>query len=145
VDQTWPGKAANWPDIGLCSCYVLQGGYLPPMPDADKFTPADPRDLADAIAFSLRFESRRRVHNADEYIAAIAAERVVRHLERLGFVVMKRPSSDRGRGARKGFKKLVVPDSAESPFPVASREGSNAAKSGRAYETSASAQVLTPT
>ena len=35
-------------------------------------------------------EGRKRVHNADEYMAAIAAERVVRHLERAGFGVMKR-------------------------------------------------------
>ena len=49
------------------------------MPDADeKLTPADKKDLEDAVAFALRFESRKRVHNADEYMAAIAAERVVR-------------------------------------------------------------------
>jgi hypothetical protein len=60
------------------------------MPDADKLTPADPCDLADAVAFAPRFEGRRRVHNADEYMAAIAAERVVRHLERAGFVVMRK-------------------------------------------------------
>jgi hypothetical protein len=59
------------------------------MPDSDKLTPAEPRDLADAIAFALRFEGRKRVHQADEYMAAIAADRVVRHLERAGFVVMK--------------------------------------------------------
>ena len=39
------------------------------MPDADKLTPADPRDLTDAVAFALRFEGRRRVHTADEYMA----------------------------------------------------------------------------
>jgi hypothetical protein len=53
------------------------------MPDApDRLTPADPRDVADAIAFVLQFEGRKRAHHADEYMAAIAAERVVRHLER---------------------------------------------------------------
>jgi hypothetical protein len=57
----------------------------------DKLAPADTKDLADAIAFALRFEGRKRVHQADEYMAAIAAERVVRYLERAGFVVMKRP------------------------------------------------------
>ena len=57
----------------------------------DKLTAADPKDLAAAVAFALRFEGRKRVHHADEYMAAIAAERVVRHLERAGFVVMKRP------------------------------------------------------
>jgi hypothetical protein len=36
---------------------------------ADKLTAADPRDLADAIAFSLRFKGRNRVHQADGYMA----------------------------------------------------------------------------
>jgi hypothetical protein len=42
---------------------------------------AYPRDLADAIAFSLRFEGRKHFHQADEYMAAIAPGRVVRHLD----------------------------------------------------------------
>jgi hypothetical protein len=57
------------------------------MPDADeKLTPADPADLADAIAFALRYSGRKRVHQADEYMAAIAAREVHRHA----------PSTDRG-------------------------------------------------
>jgi hypothetical protein len=63
------------------------------MPDDDKLTPADPRDLADTIAFSMRFEGRKRVHEGDQYMAAIAADRIVGHLERAGFVVMKKPPS----------------------------------------------------
>jgi hypothetical protein len=58
---------------------------------ADKLTPAEPRDLADALAFALRFHGRKRVHQADEHMAAITAKRLVEHLERAGFVVMKRP------------------------------------------------------
>jgi hypothetical protein len=54
------------------------------MPADDKLTPADPRDLADAVAFALRFNSRKR--------AAIAAERVVLHFDRAGFVVMPSPA-----------------------------------------------------
>jgi hypothetical protein len=72
--------------------------------DADTLTPADPRDLADAIAFALRFEGRKRVHQADEYMASIAAERVVRHLERAGFVVMKKPPILGGAALRRGFE-----------------------------------------
>jgi hypothetical protein len=62
------------------------------MPNAhDRLTPATPEDLADAIAFALRFHGRKRVHSADELMSAIVAKRLVEHLERSGFVVMKRP------------------------------------------------------
>jgi hypothetical protein len=61
------------------------------MPDDEKLTPADPKDIADAIAFSLKFEGRKRVHDADAFMASIAAARIVRHLERAGFVVMRKP------------------------------------------------------
>ncbi len=71
---------------------------------SEKLTPAEPRDLADAIAFALRFEGRKRVHQADEYMAAISAERVVRHLERAGFVVMKRPPEIGAAALGRGFE-----------------------------------------
>jgi hypothetical protein len=70
----------------------------------DKLTLADPRDLAQSIAFALRFEGRKRVHQADEYMAAIAAERVVRHLERAGFVVMKKPPLGGHSAIGRGFE-----------------------------------------
>ena len=54
-------------------------------------------DLAAAIAFALRFEGRKRVHNADDSMSEIVAKRLVRHLERAGFVVIKRPPA-RGGG-----------------------------------------------
>jgi hypothetical protein len=80
-------------------------GYRPAMPDSvDKLTPPEPRDLADAIAFALRFEGRKRVHQADEYMAATAAERVVRHLERAGFVVMKKPPLGGHSALGRGFE-----------------------------------------
>ena len=78
--------------------------YGSAMPDTDKLTPAEPRDLADAIAFALRFEGRKRVHQADEYMATIAAERVVRHLERAGFVVVKRPPEVGAAALGRGFE-----------------------------------------
>jgi hypothetical protein len=61
------------------------------MPDDDNLTPADPRDLADAIAFALKFSGRKRVHDADAFMAKITADRIVRHLEQSQYVVMKRP------------------------------------------------------
>jgi hypothetical protein len=57
----------------------------------DKLTPASPDDIAATLAFALRFEGRKRVHNADELMSEIVAKRLVEHLERSGFVVMKRP------------------------------------------------------
>jgi hypothetical protein len=52
----------------------------------------DPRDLAESVALALRFfEGRKRNHDADAFRAAIAAERVIRHLEGAGFVVMIKP------------------------------------------------------
>jgi hypothetical protein len=70
---------------------------------ADRLTPATPEDLAAALAFALRFQGRKRVHNADEIMAEIVAKRLVEHLERAGFVVMKRPPAPGhaiiGRGA----------------------------------------------
>ncbi len=57
---------------------------------ADPLSPASPDDLSAALAFALRFEGRKRVHNADELMSEIVARRLVEHLERAGFVVMKR-------------------------------------------------------
>lgn len=74
------------------------------MPDAEKLTPASPEDLADALAFALRFEGRKRVHNADESMSEIVARRLVRHLERAGFVVMKRPPAVGGAALARGFR-----------------------------------------
>ena len=61
------------------------------MTDAPQFTPAKPDDIAEAIAFALRYSGRKRVNDAGEIMARIVAARLVEHLERAGFVVMKRP------------------------------------------------------
>lgn len=78
-------------------------GYADSMSqDCDALTPATAQDVADALAFALRFQGRKRTHNADELMSAIVARRLVEHLERSGFVVMKRPpiggSAPHGRG-----------------------------------------------
>jgi hypothetical protein len=72
------------------------------MPD-DKLRPADPGDLAAALAFALRYAGRKRVHNADEIMAEIVAKRLVEHLQRSGFVVMKRPPEIGGAALGRGF------------------------------------------
>ena len=61
--------------------------------DEDRRPPA-PRHrgkIADSLSFALRYDGRRRVHHADDAMARITAERLVEHLARSGFVIMKRP------------------------------------------------------
>ena len=71
---------------------------------SDDLKPATPEELEDALAFALLFRGRKRVHNGGEVMARIVAERLVEHLERAGFVIMKRPPSvgpaPLGRGYR---------------------------------------------
>ena len=61
------------------------------MPDEVQLSPATPEDIVDALAFALRFEGRRRVYHAEDSMARITADRLVRYLEKSGFVAMKRP------------------------------------------------------
>jgi hypothetical protein len=61
------------------------------MSEPPPLRPATPDEIATTLAFALQFEGRKRVHQADDAMARIAAERLVRHLERSGFVVMKGP------------------------------------------------------
>src|SRR5271157_2754843 len=57
-------------------------GYPAPMPDVpERRMPAPAEDVADALAFVLRFDRRKRVHNADEIMSEIVAKRLVEHLE----------------------------------------------------------------
>jgi hypothetical protein len=61
------------------------------MPDLEeKLSPADASDIAESISFALLFSGRKRVHDSDRMTASIAAQRIVRHLEKCGFVLMKR-------------------------------------------------------
>jgi hypothetical protein len=53
--------------------------------------PATVEEVADSISFALRYEGRKRVYHADEMMARITADRLVRHLLESGFVLMKRP------------------------------------------------------
>jgi hypothetical protein len=39
----------------------------------DRLTPATAEDVAGALAFALRFQGRKRVHNADELMSEILA------------------------------------------------------------------------
>ena len=63
------------------------------MSDKDKLElrPASPQEIEENLCFALRFAGRKRVHHADEVMARITAERLVQHLERSGYVLMKKP------------------------------------------------------
>jgi len=53
--------------------------------------PASRQDIADALAFALRYSGRKRVHDSAEIMAAIVAKRLVEHLDRCGFVILRKP------------------------------------------------------
>lgn len=55
--------------------------------------PATSEEIGESLSYALRYDGRKRVHHADELMATITAERLVRHLERCGFVLMKRPDA----------------------------------------------------
>ena len=56
-----------------------------------KLTLAAPNDLADTLSFALRHEGRKSQHDSDKLNTDIVAQRLVRHLDRAGYVVMKKP------------------------------------------------------
>jgi hypothetical protein len=65
------------------------------MTDEDKRTlhPATPAELEETLSFALRFAGKKRVHTADDVMARVTAERLVQHLDRSGYVLMKRPAA----------------------------------------------------
>jgi hypothetical protein len=63
------------------------------MPETPHLRPATPDEIAESLSFALRFNGRKRVHDADDMMARITAERLVRHLTASGFVLMKEPPS----------------------------------------------------
>jgi hypothetical protein len=60
-------------------------------PQQQQLHPASPDEIADSLSFALRYYGRKRVHHADDAMARITAQRLVEHLTRSGFVLMKRP------------------------------------------------------
>ena len=65
--------------------------YRPVVPDEPHLRPASADEIAETFSFALCYEGKKRVHHADDAMARITADRLVRHLERSGFVLMKRP------------------------------------------------------
>ena len=64
------------------------------MTDDDERTlhPATVAELEDSLLFALRYAGRKRVHTADDVMARVTAERLVQHLQRCGYVLMRRPA-----------------------------------------------------
>ncbi len=96
------GSAAGVPgDVWRCG----RAGAPPPLGGLDFATafplcsgmadqplrPATDRELCEALVFALRFSGRKRHHHADGFMAELAAEKLVEHLRRSGFIVMRRP------------------------------------------------------
>ncbi len=80
------------------------------MADADRLTPADPKDVALALASALSISGRRPIPGAREIMANIVAERLVKHLEESNFVIMQKPpgvgATPLGRGHTGGERLL---------------------------------------
>jgi hypothetical protein len=53
--------------------------------------PASADEIVAALSFALQYEGRKRVHDAADAMARVTAERLVRHLQQSGFVIMKAP------------------------------------------------------
>ncbi|WP_159993656.1 hypothetical protein [Roseomonas sp. 18066] len=70
--------------------------YVPtsPEPLPANLSEASPEELADALAYALRYDERGKPRpSGGQLVASLAAERLVQHLARSGYVVMKRPPS----------------------------------------------------
>jgi hypothetical protein len=61
------------------------------MTDTPDLRPATRDEIAQTLSSALMYEGRRRVHHADTFMAEITADRLVKHLEQAGFVLMKKP------------------------------------------------------
>ena len=59
--------------------------------DLEKLTPATSEDIAESLAFALRFNRGKRVHDTDDSMARIVAQRLVEHLVMSGYAIMKKP------------------------------------------------------
>ena len=67
---------------------------------AEKLTPADPNDLAEAIAFALN-SGRKRVHDSDKFAVKIAADRRSYFRECIGSSRSLWPRSFAGSSSRR--------------------------------------------
>lgn len=57
------------------------------MPHEAPLRPATAAEIADTLAFALRFDGRRQHRKADGLMAEIVTDHLFKHLERSGFVL----------------------------------------------------------
>ena len=53
-------------------------------------------DVAQTLAIALLYKGRKRVNDAAEMTARITAEKLVEHLHRCGFVIMRKEATAQG-------------------------------------------------
>jgi hypothetical protein len=63
---------------------------------------ASVEEIVESLTFALRYEGRKRVFHADEAMARITADRLVRHMAESGFVLMRRGGGEAGSDAGVG-------------------------------------------
>ena len=77
--------------------------YAKPCPSIrPHLSPTTPEEVADALAFALRFSGPKRINHAGEFMAQITAQRLIEHLRQSGFVVMKKRAAEMAASKAKG-------------------------------------------
>ena len=71
---------------------------------SERLTPASAEDSPTRSRSPCNSKAGKRVHNADEIMTEIVARRLVDHLDRAGFVVMKRPAEIGTAALGRGFE-----------------------------------------
>lgn len=81
-------------DEAMKGLLIELDAYAPPMPpdlDSQGLRPADPAEVADSLAYAMRFDERGKARRTGvEYASKIAAEQLVQRLLASGFVLMRR-------------------------------------------------------
>jgi hypothetical protein len=71
--------------------------------------PATHDEIEQALSYALRFDGKQRVRQGEEMMARITAERLVSHLERCGFVLLKKPAASAPTTSHHGLPHVKEP------------------------------------